>query len=76
MKKQELILRFSSKNQERNQETFSRNDKENRAVSRTFFEKARIFTLTNVYNFGFYQTRNEKLCLITGSKEKQKDDYI
>jgi len=36
-----------------------------------FFEKAKIFTLTNVYNFGFYQTSNEKVCLTKRNKEKQ-----
>ena len=36
------------------------------------FEKAKIFTLTNVYNFGFYQTSNEKVCLTKRNKEKQR----
>ncbi len=43
VKKQKLIRRFSPKNQERNQETFCRNQKENRTVSRTFFAEKQGF---------------------------------
>jgi len=37
-----------------------------------FFEKAKIFTLTNVCNFGFYQASNGKVCLTKRNKEKQR----
>ena len=69
LKNQELIRRFSPKNQE----TFSRNQKENKTVSRSFFfEKTKIFTLTNVCNFAFYEASNGKICLTKQNKEKQR----
>jgi hypothetical protein len=37
-----------------------------------FFKKAKIFTLTNVCNFGFHQTNNEKVCLTKRNKAKQR----
>ncbi len=72
MKNQVLISRFFPKKLGENSADFSRNQKENRTVSRSFFfEKAKISAITNVRNFGFYQASNENVYLTKGNKEKQ-----
>jgi len=53
---------FLQKNQEENQGNFLESRRKT-GVLRSIFEKAKIFALTNVCNFGFYQASNEKICL-------------
>jgi hypothetical protein len=72
VKKQELIRRFSPKNQERNQETFCRNQKENRTVTYFFFGKARI-PLSQMFKISVFNKQvMKRSVLLSGTKKNRK----